>query len=123
MVVGRQEGKRAKVASACVIAVRKFRPSGILGEKVMSSAQLTKQCTTKQTSNSVRLLHVCIKQLLAPLSAIILILSWFLCVLHFTQFDNFEEHLSLQKSSTLLSRLLKLLNSCDFSSLVRVQTV
>jgi hypothetical protein len=40
MVVGRQEGKHVKVASACVIAVRKFRPSGILGEKITSSARL-----------------------------------------------------------------------------------
>jgi hypothetical protein len=45
MVVGRQEGKCAKVASACVIAVRKFQLSGISGEKVTSSARLTKQCT------------------------------------------------------------------------------
>jgi hypothetical protein len=63
------------------------------------------------------------KQLLAPLSAIILIISWFLSVLHLTQFDELAEHSLLQKSSTLLSRLLKLLSSYDFSSLVRVQTV
>jgi hypothetical protein len=40
MVVGRQEGKHAKVASVCVIAVRKLQLSGISGEKVMSSARL-----------------------------------------------------------------------------------
>jgi hypothetical protein len=56
--------------------------------------------TRSKTSNSVRLLCVCVKQLLAPLLAIILILSWVLHVLHFTQFDEFEEHL-LQISSTL----------------------
>jgi hypothetical protein len=77
-------------------------------------AVFTTRSLSFKTLNSVRLLCVCMKQLLAPLSAIISNLSWVFCVLHFTQFDNLEEHLLLQNSSTLLSRLLKLLNSCDF---------
>jgi hypothetical protein len=40
MVVGRQEKKGEKVASACVIAVTEFQPLDISGEKVTSSAQL-----------------------------------------------------------------------------------
>jgi hypothetical protein len=85
-------------------------------------AVLTTSSLLSKTSNSVRSLCVCVKHSLVPLSAMISILSWVLCVLHFTQFDKLEEHL-LQKCSTLLSRLLKLLHSCNFLFLVRVQTV
>jgi hypothetical protein len=85
-------------------------------------AVLTTRSLSSKTSNSVRSLCVCVKHSLVPLSAIISILSWVFHVLHFTQFDKSEEHL-LQNSSTLFSRLLKLLNSCNFLSLVSVQTV
>jgi hypothetical protein len=98
-------------------------PFPLIFKELVLLAVFTTSSLSSKTSNSLRSLCVCVKQLLAPLSSIILILSWFLCVLHFTQFDELEEHLLLQKNSTLLSRLLKLLSSCNFSSLVRVQTV
>jgi hypothetical protein len=98
-------------------------PFPVIFKETVLLAVFTTRSLLFKTSNSMRLLCECVKQLLAPLSAIILILSWVLHVLHFSQFDKFEEQLLLQKSSTLLCRLLKLLNSCDFPSLVRVQTV
>jgi hypothetical protein len=98
-------------------------PFPLIFKELVLLAVLTTRSLLSKTLNSVKSLCVCVKQLLVLLSAIILILSWFLCVLHFTQLDELEEHLLLQKSSTLLSRLLKLLSSCNFSSLVRVQMV
>jgi hypothetical protein len=97
-------------------------PFPLIFKELVLLAVFTTSSLLSKTSNSLRSLCICVKQFLAPLSAIISILSWFLCVLHFTQFDELEEHL-LQISSTLLFRLLKLLNSCNFLSLVRVQTV
>jgi hypothetical protein len=94
-------------------------PLPLIFKELVLLAVLTTSSLLSKTLNSVRLLYICVKHSLAPLSAIISILSWVFRVLHFTQFDKFEEHL-LQNSSTLLSRLLQLLNSCDFSSLVRV---
>jgi hypothetical protein len=94
----------------------------LIFKELVLLAVLTTRSLSSKTSNSVRSLCVCVKQLLAPLSAIISILSWVLHVLHFTHFDELEEHI-LQISSTLLSRLLKLLNSCNFLSSVRVQIV
>jgi hypothetical protein len=90
-----------------------YAPLPLIFKKLVSLAVLTTSSLSSKTSNSVRSPCVCVKHSLVPLSAIILILSWVLCVLHFTQFDDLEEHL-IQNSSTLLSRLLKLLNSCDF---------
>jgi hypothetical protein len=94
----------------------------LIFKELVLLAVFTTRSLSSKTSNSVRLPCGCVKHSLAPLSAIISILSWVFRVLHFTQFDKLEEHL-LQNTSTLLSRLLKLLNSCDFLSLVRVQTV
>jgi hypothetical protein len=97
-----------------------YAPFPLIFKELVLLAVLTTSSLSSKTSNSLRSLCVCAKQLLVPLSAIISILSWVFHVLHFTHFDKLEEHL-LQISSTLLSRLLKLLSSCDFSSLVRVK--
>ena len=77
-------------------------------------AVLTTNTLLSICSNSLRLLLVCMKQSLALLSVIISMVSW-VCVLHFAQFAE-QEFVLLQTNSNLLSRLLKLINSCDFLS-------